>query len=277
LLLFILFHLRANNQIKSLLTTVAIFIGIFAGFFIVMSLIQPAKTYDKHSFVKDIEQNIRAKQTDMQYEKEKTNNFTNGDFTRLQALQLEDKTALELVMTNPMSMYLRGFVGASYTPERWEHVDAKVYHDHFAMLYWLNEEAFHPLQQLSVLNDIVTEDETDTNKVIVQNKRANSKYLYTPHELSKQPEEFAHEFAPLESTYIANGFFGERTYDFQTSEKTVTKYPALANELYTNRKNKNVESYVMYESYYNQFDYDTYTDVPDNVAMMLETHLGKVN
>src|SRR5699024_10601626 len=217
------------------------------------------------------------KQMDIQYEKEKTNNFTNGDFTRLEALQLEDETALEVVMTHPMSMYLRGFVGAEYTPVGWEEVDAKVYHENYAMLYWLDEEAFHPLQQLSVLNDLVSEDEPDTNKVIIQNKRANSKYLYTPHELSKQPEGFAHAFAPLESTYIADGFFGERTYDFLTTEKTVTKYPALASELYANRKDENVASYLTYESYYNEFVYDTYTHVPDNIAMMLETHLGKVN
>src|SRR5699024_592204 len=79
------------------------------------------------------------------------------------------------------------------------------------------------------------------------------------------------------STYIADGFFGERTYDFLTTEKTVTKYPALASELYANRKDENVASYLTYESYYNEFVYDTYTHVPDNIAMMLETHLGKVN
>src|SRR5699024_9907939 len=96
LLAFILFHLPRQLQLKSLLTTTVIFLGVFAVFFIIMSLIQPAKTYDKHAIVKNVEENIRAKQMDIQYEKDKTNNFTNGDFTRLEALQLEDETALEV-------------------------------------------------------------------------------------------------------------------------------------------------------------------------------------
>lgn len=277
LLSFMLFHLPSTVQVKGLFTTMAIFVGIFAVFFITMFLTQPATTYDKASVVKSMEDKIRAKQSDMKYEKEKTNNFTEGNFRRLEALQLEDETALEIVMTDPMSMYLRGFVGADYQPEGWEEVEAKVYHENYAMLYWLNEKSFHPLQQLSVLNDLVAEDESDKNKVIVQNKAASSKYLYTPHELSRQPEGFAPVFAPVESTFIADGFFGQRSYDFQTSEKTVTKYPTLANALYANRKDENMASYSTYESYYNEFVYDTYRHVPDNVAMMLETHLGKVS
>lgn len=275
LVIYILFYMADRHTVKELLTVAIVTFILLGGIYGAMYFIESPKTYEKQPIVKQIENKLLSKWKDFRYEKKHTHNFTNGDFTQLEPLDVNEEVALEVIMSDPISVYLRGFVGVTYTSERWRELDSGKYDEAFDMLYWLDQDAFHPLEQLYALNQVLN-GEVETNKVSVQNVNGDSQYLYTPYELSMTPKQKRENYKELDQTFLSNGFFGERYYTFDTTENIVTQYPALANELYKSRKNEDVNNYITYESYYNDFVYDAYTDVPENISMMLENHIGKV-
>src|SRR5699024_7361944 len=96
---------------------------------------------------------------DFRFEKKRTNNFTNGNFSQLEPLNVNEEIALEVIMSHPTSFYLRGFVGASYTGEQWKELATEKYEEAFDMLYWLEKEAFHPMEQLHTLKQLLDVEE----------------------------------------------------------------------------------------------------------------------
>lgn len=66
-----------------------------------------------------------------------------GDFTDYQK-QNGTRAGLEVTMSNPEALYLRGFTGATLEGDIWSTVDSAVLAQNQALLYWLNENAFHP-------------------------------------------------------------------------------------------------------------------------------------
>src|SRR5699024_2924551 len=75
-----------------------------------------------------------------------------------------------------------------------------------------------------------------------------------------------------ESHLVSKKFKGERQYSFNTNENLVTHYPAIANRLYKNKNNEKVKRYLDHESYYNQYVYDYYTELPKEVENILSIH-----
>lgn len=221
-----------------------------------------------------IQNKVNQQINDFRYEKARTNTFTEGDFTNLDKLELQDEVALEVIMEKPTSVYLRGFTGAVYTSEKWLHLAPEDQYDSYNLFYWLNEDNFHPLNQLSLVNEL-TEDEHLLSKttMTINNVKANSKYLYTPYELITNVEEFEKVDSSSNQTITSSKFFGDRLYQFESYENLVTHYPTLANELYDTLKTDEEIAYKNNERHYNEFVYDTYTDIPKEVEILLEQHM----
>src|SRR5699024_11683727 len=111
----------------------------------------------------------------------------------------------EVIMSQPTSFYLRGFVGAYYTGEQWKELATEKYKEAFDMLYWLEKEAFHPMEQLHTLKQLLdVEEEAEVNHISIQNINGHSKYFYTPYELSSLPKERHDTFAELDQTFLSN-------------------------------------------------------------------------
>src|SRR5690625_2287097 len=237
---------------------------------------KPLENYAENNWTKNIQQKSHQMATDIRYEKEKTNTFTEGNFTNIGKLELDEEPALEIVMDKPTSVYLRGFVGSEYTSNQWLDLEPEVYYENYDLFYWLNEEAFHPLNQLSTVNRLM-HDETHLNvtTMTVHNVQANSNYLYTPYELITNIHDFTNTKQSMHQTIVSDKFFGERTYQFQTYENLVSHYPTLANFLYDTEKNNEKEQYIDYEQHYNEFVYDIYTELPNEIDMMLDFYLKK--
>src|SRR5699024_12719212 len=61
------------------------------------------------------------------------------------------------------------------------------YEEAFDMLYWLEKEAFHPMEQLHTLKQLLdVEEEAEVNHISIQNINGHSKYFYTPYELRSE-------------------------------------------------------------------------------------------
>src|SRR5699024_46658 len=118
------------------------------------------------------------------------------------------------------------------------------------------------------------EDEASTHQMSINNVNAYSKYLYTPYEIDDSLTEIEDLHYFKESHLISKEFKGKREYSFNVNEDLVTRYPAMANRLYRSKNDAIVNTYLEYESYYNQYVYDYYTDLPKEVENVLSIHFG---
>lgn len=97
-----------------------------------------------------------------------------GDFTNYQK-QNGTRAGLEVTMSNPEALYLRGFTGATLEGDIWSTVDSAVLAQNQALLYWLNENAFHPAAQYA---SATAGTDRGTGSVSIQNIGACSAYQY---------------------------------------------------------------------------------------------------
>jgi len=238
---------------------------------------KPFNDYEASNITNSVQNQTKQSMNDFRYEKNQTNNFTEGNFTNISKLKLRHEPALEVIMEKPTSVYLRGFTGAVYTSEQWEELDSETHYENNDLFYWLNEEDFHPLNQLSSINELI-DDETLLNKttMTIHNMQASSKYLYTPYELITNINDFEQVRPSSNQTMVSSSFFGDRFYQFESYENLVIHYPTLANYLYGVMEEGEGKAYKNNEGHYNEFVYDTYTDIPENIELMLNHHFEKI-
>ncbi|MCG4586384.1 hypothetical protein L0P56_12890, partial [Anaerosalibacter bizertensis] len=169
---------RSKDSI--ILYTAFIILSLFIVFSFGLNKFKPASSYSKNSIAKDIKNTVADKIEDFRYEKKKTNTFTQGNFRKLEKLELLDIPALKITMDKPTSLYLRGYVGSKYTSESWTDLDDNIYYDSYGLFYWLNKSEFSGFSQLSTVNNLVkgSKNKDEKTNITINNINANSKYLY---------------------------------------------------------------------------------------------------
>lgn len=196
-----------------------------------------------------------------------------GDFSKMDKMERTDETAIEVVMSDPQSMFLRGFVGSEYTPAGWETQPADAYYDHHGLFYWLHQDGFMPLKQLDQARTIVQGDDSESNNVKVNLKNAYRQYAYTPYELISI-EGNQQVSSKADEMILSQGVGGQRYYNFATGDSIMKDYPQIA-QTYLEEHSQSDTTYGNDEAHYNQYVYDTYTALPDNEKMLLQSHLGE--
>lgn len=265
---------KSKNYIV-IFTSVILFFLFFLTF-LFLNVVEPASNYSKNKKIVSFKQYLSDEIYDFRYEKDKTNTFTQGDFKKLGKLKLTDKEALEVVMEKPTSLYLRGFVGSKYTSDRWVDLDPAAYYDSYGLFYWLHKSEFYGLQQLSIVNQLNGSNDLKTSKITIHNLDANSQYIYAPYELNSKTDEFEHIKSFDDSQLKSTNFFGHRLYHYQSNDNLVKRYPALASQLYKNKDREEVKRYLKNESYYNEFIYEKYTEIPKDTRLLLEQYFDVV-
>lgn len=253
----------------------SILLMFFSAVILMIFIFSPSTDYEKNMYTQKIADYFNIKVEDIRYEKSKPANLTQGDFTKLSQLDLSEEQALEVVMEKPTSLYLRGYVGAEYTEDHWEDLDSETYYDNYGLFYWLNRKNFNPLQQLSIVNDLKLSDDHigEKGKVTINNVNANSKYLYTPYELSSITSDFKDTNTYDDSMFISSNVLGERLYSYDINTELVTKYPSLANKLYAEKETEEAEDYLQKEKHYNEYVYKTYTQLPEHVKNIMSSQI----
>ncbi|WP_394926151.1 DUF3488 and transglutaminase-like domain-containing protein [uncultured Robinsoniella sp.] len=265
-----------NGKYVAVLQVSGIMIVTFGVLLAVIITMIPVNGYTKAGFAQAVKEGIGKTISNIRYEKEKTNSFTQGQFTGLGNLTLKDETALEVLMDKPESLYLRGFVGSSYTEKGWKELDKAVYYKAKDLFYWLHETNFNGLNQLSLVNQLENGNTgNETVDITIQNVNANSKYLYTPYELKEDPGTIEGSHSLGDVSLKAEGVFGNRLYHYTSNSNLVKHYPKLAAGFYEIRDSNMAEEYAGNESYYNTFIYDHYLDIPDQQKQLLKNLLKK--
>ncbi|MBU5294571.1 transglutaminase domain-containing protein [Anaerosalibacter bizertensis] len=268
---------RSKDSI--ILYTAFIILSLFIVFSFGLNKFKPASSYSKNSIAKDIKNTVADKIEDFRYEKKKTNTFTQGNFRKLEKLELLDIPALKITMDKPTSLYLRGYVGSKYTSESWTDLDDNIYYDSYGLFYWLNKSEFSGFSQLSTVNNLVkgSKNKDEKTNITINNINANSKYLYIPYESDIELDSFKNIKTFADSKVMSTSFWGNRFYKYKANTNLVKKYPEIASNLYDLKNKPEVKEYLKHESHYNEFIYENYTKIPRDIESLMENQLGEVS
>lgn len=206
------------------------------------------------------------------------NELPEGDFSALGNLELSDETVLEVIMSEPEEIWLRGYVGSVYNGTGWEDLPNEELYKYSNLFKYLHEYGFYGQTQLSTAVKTAYGDSEDKMiSVTINNVGASRKYIYAPYEYVSDDEGLLDKREIGDVLLRSSGFKGKEYYRFDMQTNQVKKYTETASRLAEKEQNGeyDVEQYMLYESYYNSFIYENFTYIPDNVRNILSNHLGE--
>lgn len=209
----------------------------------------------------------------LRYKNNKVDNFTHGDFKKLDSLVLKDGEAFDITMDKPESLYLKGYIGSIYNGKGFEDIPDNELFSDYPTMFWLNQDKFSPVSQLSAVSrlcNVVNNNDKDVN-VSIKNINADSRYIYTTYGTSSINNDLINN--SLLKPYIkSSGFFGQRNYKYSFDTKLIKNYPNLATEY--GKNNDKSSQYSSNEKHYNAFVYKNYTDIDTTTENFLQTKLN---
>lgn len=226
--------------------------------------------YEKPVFLKNAEDTARHTVSLLRYGGERDTGMPQGRLYKADELKLSEDEILRVTMQEPDSYYLRGFVGGTYEDNRWTEVSSQKLSQYTDMFYWLHQNGFYGYTQLSK----AAEQEyrkVNSYELNIENTGGNSKYLYAPYETSSETEGLDPK-ATGDSAIKAKGLFGDREYSLMVKKNQVTRFPQIASAL---SRSDGQSEYIRDESYYNDFVYSNYMDVPEDIRTLLIEYLGE--
>lgn len=204
----------------------------------------------------------------------KSNVMPEGNFSDLKPFEPQGKQQLEVMMSNPDSLYLRGFIGETYDKNGWHRLDSEQLYKSSDLFYWLHKENFYGQTQLASAAGLSQDFSDNTNKITVNNKGASRKYIYAPYEILTADNDILRGNAIGDSNLISAGLKGNKFYSFSSAENQIKRFPEILKNIKESDSPETAE-YLNNESHYRKFVYDSYLDIPDHIQNILENQLGK--
>ncbi|MGI6175696.1 MAG: transglutaminase domain-containing protein [Christensenellales bacterium] len=270
--------IRLANEGKTTLQSIAAFSSILIALSVLFSVMIPAIHYQKSAFSTDVKNGILAGIHQMRYERQNPSSLPQGDFTSLNELELREIPALELTMSQPDSLYLRGYVGSVYTSSGWEDVERTQMYENVELFYQLHDSFFYGQTQLADIAYLLDSGEADieTNDITINNINASSKYVYAPYEVFMADESLLSPQKIGDLSLTSQGLCGNRTYTYTALPSQVSRYTELVRRLHDVQhwNHEDLQKYLIDESHYNNYVYDSFTAIPDETAKLLSGYLG---
>lgn len=195
-----------------------------------------------------------------------------GDLSAAGTRQKGTKPMLKVTMSQPTSYYLRGFIGETYTDNRWSELSREVLYENCDVFQSLHQSGFYAQSQIAAAADL-SDEGSKQNTLQIENTGLPSKYLYAPYELLPWSS-VLDQSAVGDSTVYADGFTGKREYTLTAADNLVVQYQKIASMLYQQREEGAVAAYLKNEAAYNRFVYEQYTSLPSEIDSYLAKKLG---
>ena len=198
-------------------------------------------------------------------------------------------SAMEITMTKPETMYLRGYVGDKYNQGKWENLPAREYYQKLPLTESLKGFDFNPLTQLSNVAMLenasseskkISEDNSSLNEIKITNKKASSLYVYHPYEIK--------EFDSIkdiknwgDSFLTGEKFNGAKNYKYDAIYGQTNKWTESYGKLFTiddvssDEVKSMLDKYFVAESHSNVDIYEKYIELPTNDVLALKPILGE--
>lgn len=110
-----------------------------------------------------------------------SNSMPEGQIKNLPAWNKSDTPALEITMTSPQKLYLRGAVYETYTGTAWEALEPETLAEGEELFYWLHKSNFYGQSQIATATAFTIQPEPET--LTVRNLSACRSHGYYPYAL----------------------------------------------------------------------------------------------
>lgn len=242
-------------------------------------LLAPGNIPEKTAYL--LQKNQRSILLDLhhlRYETDTYLTFPEGDFAEISAPNFSFEPVLKLTMSQPDSIYLRGYVGEVYTDFGWEPIDKKVMNGYTGLFYQLHKNNFYPQTQLADLAKILDDTLTDKDALTltIENAAACRGYIYAPYELLAADGALLPTDNLMESRLTSAGLFGTTQYRLAVLPNQVKRYKILAEMLQEQSAHPSdaLRGYLENEAKYRSFVYEQYTAISPADSALLTAYIG---
>ena len=198
-----------------------------------------------------------------------------GDFAQLSHLRNSDAPMLEITMSRPESLYLRGYVGSEYAQSAWRAAAPESLWDGAELFYWLHRDGFYGQTQLAALSALV-DGAGEAIDIQIRHLGAPRDVIYAPYELISLNGSLP-DSADIGDIRLRNlSLRGLTSYTLQSASNQVKRYATLARALSEREAagDEAISAYLTDESHYNRFVYAHFLEIPDELrACLAELHM----
>lgn len=229
-------------------------------------------TYSPLQIVDDIKTNMQYHGENVVYGK---SDYPEGKFSRYNETVITGEERLQIRMSQPKQMYMRGFVGSKYTEDGWEDSDLKIYGgDYEGVFDWFSSNDYSPLTNLSayVTQSAEHGGEAKENSIYVEvsNISARRKYQYVPECVTYGSLE--NLYAPKNDVnFRSQGLGREKDYFFDMVDVMNNDYKAIYGETWY-QDQMGDKLFHDSENVYGTFARTYYEDVPDELRAYFDSH-----
>lgn len=180
----------------------------------------------------------------------------------------EERLLLEMQEVAPI--YLRGYIGAVYEGNTWQHFSAESYGGEYSgMLFWLASQGVYPGAQYAAYQSASQEDSSRTLEVLVKNVGASRRYVYLPATVAEYPKNAGRW--KQDWSMESSGWFGKKEYAFTYYDvQSNAEVQAPASWVYQSAEGAGpMEEYRRAERIYRSFVYDHYLDLEEEQRELL--------
>ena len=229
-------------------------------------------TYSPLQIVDDIKTNMQYHGENVVYGK---SDYPEGKFSRYNETVITGEERLQIRMSQPKQMYMRGFVGSKYTEDGWEDSDLKIYGgDYEGVFDWFSSNDYSPLTNLSayVTQSAEHGGEAKENSIYVEvsNISARRKYQYVPECVTYGSLE--NLYAPKNDVnFRSQGLGREKDYFVDMVDVMNNDYKAIYGETWYQDQTGD-KLFHDSENVYGTFARTYYEDVPDELRAYFDSH-----
>lgn len=190
-----------------------------------------------------------------------------GQLSDLAPWKKSGETALELTMSAPQKLYLRGFTGEIYTGTSWTPLSGETLAQAADLFYTLHDSDFYAQCQIASVLSLLDLDTTQT--VTVQNRAACKKWAYLPYALS--------DTAPLDPQKIGDTGTSARaqTAVYSYCEGSVPLWYTALSALTEQQNTADAARYLTLEAAYRRFVETQYLQLTPEAAQAARLLLGE--
>ena len=187
-----------------------------------------------------------------------------GNLKNLRGWKKSEEPALELTMSQPQKLYLRGSVYEVYTGTAWEETPSEVLAEQEALFYWLHEAGFYGQSQIGTASALTEEITPQT--LTVRNLGACGANGYYPYALLGSET--------LEKDIIGDARFPEAE-QLSYLAGSVPQWYLVQQNLSENQRNGNVGAYLAAEEAYEAYVTEADMQLTNESWSVLKRQLGE--
>lgn len=196
-----------------------------------------------------------------------------GNFSKVSGLLDGDEERLRITVSQPVDLYLKGFVGGTYHSSQWEALPVEAYQGNYeGMLSWLEDQNFVPVTQYAKYRKLTAQQKgsgATMAEIRVHNIGAYQKYIYLP--ASVQTWNAGYAKVMRDSSVASRKFLGAAKYQFEMSSGQQTAEKITQEGWLESAASKAQKEYLEAESVYHAFVQECYTAISAQKKQLIET------